>query len=379
MIMRSLALSLSALSLAAVAQAQEADRPARPARPPASARGEAPRSAHDAIQRLIKEADRNNDGKLDAEELRTLGPKLREAARPGNFPFPGRGPGAGAGPFGGQHPILMLDTDGDGKVSKEEFRKGHEAMFGRLDRNSDGYIDESERPAFPMMGGPGAGGFGAFPFGPGAGGPPFGPGPDGRPFGPNARRPDGPPREAGPNRVNPAERRELGPIAERLRRIDANGDGKISRDEFKGGPKEVFDRLDRNKDGVIDRNDRPEAGERKEGEARPDARRPRDGEARPNRERPRDGEARPDRDRPRDGEARPNRERPRDGEARPDARRPDREEKRAEEGKHEHKHDQPKAENAEKDKPKDQPKEKEGDGKDKRRRRRRTPEPRLGE
>ncbi|MBY3433875.1 hypothetical protein HFN89_06900 [Rhizobium laguerreae] len=44
-------------------------------------------------------------------------------------------------------------------------------------------------------------------------------------------------------------------------KLDANGDGSISKEEFlAGGPDRarVFKRLDRNRDGVIDRNDRPE-------------------------------------------------------------------------------------------------------------------------
>lgn len=38
----------------------------------------------------------------------------------------------------------MMDTNKDGKVSKEEFMKAHEAMFGKLDVNKDGLIDKTE-------------------------------------------------------------------------------------------------------------------------------------------------------------------------------------------------------------------------------------------
>lgn len=38
-----------------------------------------------------------------------------------------------------------MDTDGDGKVSREEFIKGHEAKFDSIDADNDGYIDDAER------------------------------------------------------------------------------------------------------------------------------------------------------------------------------------------------------------------------------------------
>ncbi|MEE8106298.1 MAG: EF-hand domain-containing protein, partial [Planctomycetota bacterium] len=42
-----------------------------------------------------------------------------------------------------------------------------------------------------------------------------------------------------------------------LDRYDADGDGKITREEFTG-PGKMFDRLDKNGDGVIDRRDQPD-------------------------------------------------------------------------------------------------------------------------
>jgi uncharacterized low-complexity protein len=54
--------------------------------------------------------------------------------------------GAGKGEEGACG-LYRMDADGDGKVSKEEFMKGHEGMFQHIDQNDDGVIDEAEREA----------------------------------------------------------------------------------------------------------------------------------------------------------------------------------------------------------------------------------------
>lgn len=43
--------------------------------------------------------------------------------------------------------MQQMDADGDGKVTREEFMQGHEAMFLVIDANGDGVIDEEERAA----------------------------------------------------------------------------------------------------------------------------------------------------------------------------------------------------------------------------------------
>ncbi len=40
--------------------------------------------------------------------------------------------------------MSAVDTNKDGKISKEEFMKHHEAMFDKKDANKDGFIDREE-------------------------------------------------------------------------------------------------------------------------------------------------------------------------------------------------------------------------------------------
>jgi uncharacterized low-complexity protein len=57
----------------------------------------------------------------------------------------------GAGKCGtGKCGAAMMDENKDGKVSKEEFTKHHEAMFASMDKNNNGVLDADEM-------GPGAG------------------------------------------------------------------------------------------------------------------------------------------------------------------------------------------------------------------------------
>jgi Ca2+-binding EF-hand superfamily protein len=92
--------------------------------------------------------------------------------------------------------FATLDKDGDGKLSRQEF-PGAPSMFDQLDADKDGSVSRKELAA----GRPGVG--------------------------------------------------TPGLIVARLKTMDKNGDGKITREEFNGfGPN--FERVDANKDGVID-------------------------------------------------------------------------------------------------------------------------------
>lgn len=54
--------------------------------------------------------------------------------------------GGGKGP-GGKCGMSRMDADGDGNVTRDEFMKGHEVMFDKIDKNNDGVIDPEERRA----------------------------------------------------------------------------------------------------------------------------------------------------------------------------------------------------------------------------------------
>ena len=144
-----------------------------------------------------------------------------------------------AGPQGGPPPggdpaeriaafVKRADTNGDGKISKEEFleqgKKDTEERFARIDANGDGFIDQDEiGKMMQMMGRGGQGGRppggegGGFRRPPGAeGGPPGAAGQGMRPEGEGGRRGGG----------------MFGDPKETFKRLDADGNGSISEDEY---------------------------------------------------------------------------------------------------------------------------------------------------
>ena len=44
--------------------------------------------------------------------------------------------------------MSMVDANKDGKVTKQEFLKHHEAIFDRIDTNKDGAVDQPEADAY---------------------------------------------------------------------------------------------------------------------------------------------------------------------------------------------------------------------------------------
>lgn len=92
-----------------------------------------------------------------------------------------------------------IDANGDGVISRAEYRNVQAARWTEIDRNGDGYLSEDDFPRIAV----------------------------------------------GRARTRLAE----------IAHLDANGDGRISRDEFLNGPPLVFHQADRNGDGALSRSE----------------------------------------------------------------------------------------------------------------------------
>jgi Ca2+-binding EF-hand superfamily protein len=101
----------------------------------------------------------------------------------------------------GKRILQGADTNGDGAISKSEMLAARERMFTKLDRNGDGVIGEKEIEGA---------------------------------------------RDAIMDRADAAQAR----LGNRWRRMDTNGDGKVSQDEFRNRMP-LFDLADRNSDGTL--------------------------------------------------------------------------------------------------------------------------------
>ena len=63
---------------------------------------------------------------------------------PGAQPVSPQSPKVAAGEADAKKLLLLMDTDKNGKVSKQEFMNFMEAEFNRLDKNKDGELDVKE-------------------------------------------------------------------------------------------------------------------------------------------------------------------------------------------------------------------------------------------
>lgn len=137
--MRCTLVLVCATSLVGVAVAQAAKKQAAPFRElfveldvnrdRAIERDEVPPSGRAAFDRLLRRADLNHNGKLEAGEYRDLLLDLRDFGQLVRKKAVDR--------------FNAMDRDHDGKVSREEFT-GPRPRFDVLDRNGDGQITEQE-------------------------------------------------------------------------------------------------------------------------------------------------------------------------------------------------------------------------------------------
>jgi len=126
-------------------------------------------------------------------------------------------------------PCTMLghaDKDGDGAITRDEFRNSRIEAFARFDSNSDGFLDAADRPARHQKS------------------------TDAKPAGEQDQA-DGTVRQGQWSRHGHHGWHHRGGKG-LLERMDANADGKLSQDEFVEGAMSRFDKADTDGNGVLD-------------------------------------------------------------------------------------------------------------------------------
>ncbi len=115
--------------------------------------------------------------------------------------------------------VKRLDKDGDGKVSQSEF-DGPSEHFSQFDADGDGYLSESEAPTAPPQQGQRG----------------------------NQQR-----QQRGGQK---GQRGGAESGADFVKRLDKDGDSKVSSDEF-DGPANLFTQLDKDGDGYLSESEAP--------------------------------------------------------------------------------------------------------------------------
>ncbi len=181
-------------------------------------------------RKLVKEFDKDGDGRLNAEERKTAREaikKERAAGGRGGFGFgpPGGRGGFGPGGFFAKPLLDALDADKDLKLTKDELSAGVRKLMEDADKEKKGLLDEGQLaealnriapPPQPFPGGPPQGG---------RGGPPGG----FRMFGPGSFLANG-----------------------IVRRADADKDAKLTLKELLAAAESLLKETDKDKDGKLD-------------------------------------------------------------------------------------------------------------------------------
>lgn len=124
---------------------------------------------------------------------------------------------------GKDDPMKMMDTDGDGKVTATEHATGARMMFSKMDADGDGRVTAAEMEAAqPMMKG---------------------------------HKDEMATNQDGHDKENAADKNygQAGMMsaAEKIAKIDTNGDGALTAEEHAAGSKKMFTKMDIDKDGAL--------------------------------------------------------------------------------------------------------------------------------
>jgi Ca2+-binding EF-hand superfamily protein len=181
---------------------------------------EAPEKFKERFDKL----DTNNDGKISKEEFKqAMAARQRRQGNKGGQPQPGAGNGDAL--------FERLDKNKDGFLDKDEATDRLKERFDKLDTNKDGKISKEEfQQALKFLMRQRKG--------------------DNAPAKPSSAAPsDSKPAEKKPTATDNAKK----PALPSFDSLDKNVDGRLTREELKGTSLEdKFDEIDTNKDGKID-------------------------------------------------------------------------------------------------------------------------------